>query len=64
MTVTKPFFIMIYTQRGDRAFPMTDNDDEDMPVFFETEADAKRVADNHFLASRVGYEVFTLGDGL
>lgn len=58
----KPFFIMCYTQKGNAAFPIMD-DNDDCPAFYETEDVARSVADKHFLASNFGYEIFEMGTG-
>lgn len=60
----KPFFIMIYTQKHDKAFPMMDPDNEDMPMFFATEKEAREAGFDHFYASTFGFEVYELGAGL
>lgn len=60
--MTKPFFIMIYAQSGEGASPMTQGNSDEVQ-FWATEAEAREVADNHFYASAMGYEIFEMGTG-
>ena len=59
--VTKDFFIMLYNQKGDRAMPITDEDDN--VVFFESLEAAKEAMKNNPYAEAFGFEIFELGTG-
>jgi hypothetical protein len=57
-----PFFIMIYSQNGDSAMPMTDGDSGDVK-FFGTEDEARIAGNEHFYAKAFGFEIFEIGLG-
>ena len=57
----KPFFIMIYSQDGNLAFPM--EEDMDLPKFFKSEGDARLAAEAHGACIAFGYEIFEMGTG-
>lgn len=55
------YFIMMYSQSGETAFPMAT--EEEHVAFFSTVEEARDAANEHFIASNFGYEVFCLGNG-
>jgi hypothetical protein len=57
----KPFFVMLYNQKGDRLVPMVDPDNE---LYMYATYDEARTAAKHTLyGDKFGYEVFAEGDG-
>ena len=57
----KPFFVMMYNQKGNHAGPMTDEDGD--VAFFETGKAALAVCKDHGYAQAFGYEIFEMGTG-
>ena len=52
------FFIMAYTQDGERGIPITTEDEE--IAWYATEAEAEKVAKEQFLCKATGYKVFEM----
>ncbi len=59
----KPYFIMMYNQKGDIAMPIVEGQDEEVK-FFETKTAARKLADDHYFAPKFGYEIFSMDEGL
>ena len=57
----KPFFLMMFTQRGDHASPAVDDDGEVM--FWHTKGEADEAMRGHIYAEAFGYEVHEIGAG-
>jgi len=64
----KPYFVMMYSQDGEKMMPLVGNPEQDYedddPTRFETEEEARYKANRHPYASSLGYEVFSMDDGL
>lgn len=58
----KPFFAMLYTQRGDHLVPLCN--DKGHLLMFETLLGAQHAARQTFLGEHFGFEVFEAGSGL
>jgi len=56
------FFVMMWSQDGSTATPITeiDKNDNDVVMFWATEEDAKEEMELHPAASKFGYEVFEM----
>lgn len=59
--MSKDFFIMLRTQRGDKAMPIVDENEEVM--FYESEEEAISAMKGHAYAEAFGFEIFELGTG-
>lgn len=57
----KPYFVMLSTQRGGAAVPLTVDDEMG---FFATIKEAKAAAESTVFGREFGYEVFELGYGI
>lgn len=57
----KPFFIMMFNQRGDYASPATEDNGDVM--LWHTAGEAEEAMRGHIYAEAFGYEVHKLGDG-
>jgi hypothetical protein len=59
----KPFFIMMYNQRGNYAMPMLDSEsgDDDEVKFFPTYEEAEECAKDHTYCKAFGYQIFEMG---
>ena len=60
----KPFFIMMYNQKGTVAMPITDSDNDDQVAFYATEEEALDAMDGHIYAEAFGFEIFEMGTGV
>lgn len=60
----KPFFVMMYSQNGNIAMPIMADMEMEEVAFFSTEQAARAMADDHGFASKFGYEIFEMGEGL
>jgi hypothetical protein len=60
----KPFFIMMYSQDGEMFMPLTGNPEHDYedddPSRYATRQEAEQAARDHWVASQLGYEVFSM----
>lgn len=57
----KPFFVMIYNQKGTHASPLIDERDE--VVFFASTEEALEEMKDHIYAQAMGFEIFEMGTG-
>lgn len=58
----KPYFVMIYSQSGNIAMPIMDEDHEEV-YFWKTEEEARESMEKHTFAKTFGYEIFEMGTG-
>jgi hypothetical protein len=58
----KPYFIMMYNQKGNLAMPIIESDEfnNEFVVFFKTMSEAKNLADNHYFCKAFGYKIFKM----
>lgn len=61
-TLEKPYFVMLYNQKGDRVVPLTDDNGE--VRMFADEDDAYKTANVTFYGSNFGFDIFEMGNGL
>lgn len=62
----KRFFVMMYSQDMTKAIPIRVGDDDDVNeeiMFWETSEKARVDMEDHYFASRFGYEIFEMGTG-
>jgi hypothetical protein len=64
--MNKPYFIMAYSQDGERGIPITTYDDwgGEQVVFFSSEKEARTMAKDQLLCAAFGYEVFNMEEGI
>ena len=55
------FFIMLYSQKGDKAMPIVDENDD--VIFFGSMKEAVKAMKGNMYAEAFGFEVFELGTG-
>ena len=60
----KPFFIMMYNQKGTVAMPITDSDNDDQVAFYATEEEALDAAEAYGWSHIFGFEIFEMGTGV
>ena len=58
----KPYFVMMYSQNGNIAMPIMDEELEEV-FFWATEEEAKESMEKHAFAKSFGYEIFCMGEG-
>ena len=58
----KPYFVMLYNQKGTRFIPLTSPADQ--LEMFATPEQARDAAEGSLFGSRFGYEIFEAGDGV
>jgi hypothetical protein len=56
------FFIMMNNQSGTTIMPITDGEDDVM--LFETEEEAREMAEEHHFCNKFGFEIFERGTGV
>ena len=59
----KDFFIMMNNPSGTGASPIVEGDEHPQVKFFETEEEARDLAEDHHACNHFGYEIFCLGCG-
>jgi hypothetical protein len=63
----RPFFIMMYSQDGEKMQPLIGNADDDYEdeyaTGYKTRREAEQAALKHPYASALGFEVFSMEDG-
>lgn len=65
--MNKPYFIMMYSQDATSAMPIVEGNEnafDDDILFFETEEDARKCADDHTFCKALGYEILSMDEGL
>ena len=53
----KPFFVMLFNQKGTRLVPLVDPDGQLM--MYETAAEARGAAENSLMGERFGYLIYS-----
>lgn len=61
MFATRPYFVMIHSQSGDRVLPLVDSEGE--VVMFGSTAEAADAAEQNPMACAFGWDVFMVGGG-
>ena len=60
--IEKDYFIMMSNPTGKGASPIVNGEYKEV-MFFETEEEARELAEDHHACSHFGYEIFCLGCG-
>ena len=61
----KPFFVIMYSQDGQLAMPITTDDSygNDEIAFWEMAREARAAMKDHPFAQAIGFEIFEMGTG-